>query len=72
VASAGVSVSEQFLNGTSAQWHQLEHMQVILHLKPEKNNHANTTSLKFFTAGCSFCHPINSIKVLKAVTVQIK
>ena len=45
-------------------WHQLDHIQVIYtSLQPEK--HASTSSLRFLLAGCSFCHPINSVNALK-------
>jgi len=45
------------------QWHQLDHMQVICTLL-QTDNLTSTTSL-FSRAGCSSCHPTNSIKALK-------
>jgi len=47
------------------QWHQLNHMQAILHFAPE-DNHASTSSLEFLRAGCPSCRPTNSVKALKA------
>ena len=46
------------------QWHQLGHMQVCTLLQTD--NHASTPPLSFLQAGCPFCHPTNSFKVLKA------
>jgi len=46
------------------QWHQLGHMQICT--SPQTNNHACTPPLSFLQAGCSYCHPTNSIKALKA------
>jgi len=43
------------------QWHQLGHMQVCTLLQTD--NHAST---QFLQAGCSSCHPTNSVKALKA------
>jgi len=37
------------------QWHQLG-----------TDNHASTPQLVFLQAGCSSCHPTNSVKALKA------
>ena len=51
------------------QWHQLYHMQVIC-TSLQTNNHASTSSLKFLTAGCSSCRPTNSIKALKAQSIN--
>ena len=48
------------------QWHQLDRMQVRTLLQTD--NHANTPPLKFLQAGCSSCHPTNSVKALKACT----
>jgi len=47
------------------QWHQLNHMQIICTLF-QTDNHASTSSLNFLQAGCSSCHPTNSVKALKA------
>jgi len=46
------------------QWHQLGHMQVCTSLQTD--NHASTPPLSFLQAGCSSCHPANSVKALKA------
>jgi len=46
------------------QWHQLGHMQVCTSLQTD--NHASTLPLSFLQAGCSSCHPANSVKALKA------
>jgi len=47
------------------QWHQLGHMQVCTSLQTD--NHASTPPLhSTLQAGCPSCHPINSIKALKA------
>ena len=45
------------------QWHQLGHMQVCTSLQAD--NHARTPPLSFLQAGCSSCHPTNSVKALK-------
>jgi len=45
-------------------WHQLGHMQVCTLLHTD--NHASTPPLNFLQAGCPSCHPINSVKALKA------
>jgi len=47
------------------QWHQLGHMQVCTSLQTD--NHASTPPLSFLQAGCSSCHPTNSVKALKAI-----
>jgi len=47
------------------QWHQLGRMQVCTLLPTD--NHASTPPLSFIQAGCSSCHPTNSVKTLKAV-----
>jgi len=48
------------------QWHQLGHMQVCTSL--QRDNHASTPPLEvFLQAGCSSCHPTNSVKALKAI-----
>ena len=49
------------------QWHQLGHMQVCTSLQTD--NHASTSPLSFLQAGCPSCHPTNSVKALKALTV---
>ena len=49
------------------QWHQLDHMQVCTSL--QTNNHASTPPLSFLQAGCPSCHPTNSVKALKAITI---
>jgi len=36
-----------------------------LHLAPDRN-YASTPPLSVLQAGCPFCHPINSVKALKA------
>ena len=46
------------------QWHQLDHMQIICTLL-QTDNHTSTPT-QFLQAGCSSCHPTNSIKALKA------
>ena len=46
------------------QWHQLGHMHVCTSLQTD--SHASTPTLSVLQAGCPSCHPINSIKVLKA------
>jgi len=51
------------------QWHQLGCMQVCTSLQTD--NHASTSPLRFLQAGCSSCHPTNSVKALKA-TVKIQ
>jgi len=45
------------------QWHQVGHMQVCTSLQTD--NHASTPPLSFLQAGCTSCHPANSIKALK-------
>jgi len=49
---------------TGWQWHQLDHMQIICTLL-QTDNHTSTSSLNFLQAGCSSCHPTNSVKGLK-------
>ena len=46
------------------QWHQLGHMQVCTSLQTDK--HSGTPPLSFLQAGCPSCHPTNSVKALKA------
>ena len=49
------------------QWHQLDHMQIIC-TSLQTDNHASKTT-QFLQAGCPSCHPVNSVKALKARTV---
>jgi len=49
---------------SECQWHLLGHMQVCTSLQTD--NHASTPPLSFLQAGCTSCHPTNSIKALKA------
>ena len=49
------------------QWHQLGHMQVCTSLQTD--NHTSTPPLSFIEAGCPSCHPTNSVKALKAMSV---
>jgi len=42
-------------------------MQVCTSLQTD--NHANTPPLSFLQAGCPSCHPTNSVKALKALTL---
>jgi len=50
------------------QWHQLGYMQICTLLQTD--NHASTSPLSFFQAGCPSCHPTNSIKALKALKLH--
>jgi len=50
------------------QWHQLGHMQVCTSHKTD--NHASTPPLSFLQAGCPSCHPMNSVKALKATVAE--
>jgi len=50
------------------QWHQLGCVQVCTSLQTD--NHASTPPLSFLQAGCPSCHPANSIKALKLVTLD--
>ena len=52
------------------QWHQLGHMQVCTSL--QTYNHASTSLLSFFQAGCPSCRPTNSVKALKALALSIR
>jgi len=36
----------------------------------QTDNHANTSPLSFLQAGCPSCCPTNSVKALKALTLQ--
>jgi len=40
------------------------HVQVCTSLQTD--NHTSTSPLSFLQAGCSSCHPTNSVKALKA------
>ena len=51
------------------QWHQLGHMQICTSL--QRDNHASTPPLSFLEAGCPSCRPTNSVKALKARTLQV-
>jgi len=44
--------------------HQLDHMQII-RTSLQTDNHASTSPLSFYRPD-AFCHPTNSVKVLKA------
>ena len=50
------------------QWHQLGHMQVCTLLQTD--NHTSTPPLLFLQAGCPSSHLTNSIKALKAISVN--
>jgi len=52
------------------QWHQLGHVQVSTSLQTDNN--ANTSPLSFLQARCPSCRPINSVKALKALKLEIK
>jgi len=49
---------------SECQWQQLGHM----HIAPDK--YASTTPLSFLQAGCPSCHPTNSVKALKALSLN--
>ena len=51
------------------QWHQMGHMQVCSSLQTD--NHASTPPLSFLQARCPSCWPTNSVKALKARSVQV-
>ena len=51
------------------QWHQLGHMQVCTSLQTD--NRASTPPLSFLQAGCPSCRPTNSVKALKATSINI-
>jgi len=52
------------------QWHQLDHIQIIC-TSLQADNHASTSPLSFYRpAKCPSCHPTNSIKALKAGTLN--
>jgi len=50
------------------QWHQLGHMQVCT--SPQTDIHASTPPLSFLQAECPSCHPTNSVKAPKALTMH--
>ena len=50
------------------QWHHLGRMQVYISLLTD--NHASTTPLSFLQAGCPSCHPVSSVKALKALLIK--
>ena len=50
------------------QWHQLGHMQACTSLQTD--NHASTPPLSFLQAGCPSCRPTNSVKALKAQSLN--
>jgi len=54
---------------TECRLHQLGHMQVCTLLQTD--NHASTPPLIFLQARCPSCHPINSVKALKANQRQV-
>jgi len=48
-------------------------MQTCTSRSPQTDNHASTPPLSFVLAGCSSCHPTNSVEALKAAhTYKIK
>ena len=47
------------------------HMQVCISLQRDRPNHASTPPLKFLQARCPSCRPTNSVKALKALTVNL-
>jgi len=52
------------------QWHQPGHVQICTLLQTD--NHASIPPLSFYTPdGWPSCHPINSVKALKAKIYQI-
>ena len=51
------------------QWHQLGHMQVCTLLQTD--NHTSTPQLSFLQARCPSCRPTNSIKALKARSLEL-
>jgi len=48
------------------QWHQLGHVCTSL----QTDNHASTPPLSFLEAGCPSCRPTNSVKALKALSLN--
>jgi len=51
------------------QWHQLGYMQVCTLLQTD--NLTSTAPLSFLQARCPSCRPTNSVKALKAFSVQV-
>jgi len=51
------------------QYHQLDHMQIICTLL-QTDNRASISSQNFWQAGCSSWCPTNSVKALKASTIN--
>jgi len=52
-------------------WHQLDHMQII-YTSLQTDSRASTPPLSFLQAGCPSCHPVNSVKALKARTKAVE
>jgi len=50
------------------QWHPLGHMQVCISLQTD--DYASIPPLSFLQAGCPSCRPTNSVKALKAITLN--
>jgi len=50
------------------QWHRPGHMQVCTLLQID--NHTSTPPLCFLQAGCPSCRPTNSVKALKASSIN--
>jgi len=50
-------------------WHHVGRMQVCISLQTD--NHASTSPLSFLQAGCPSCRPTNSVKALKALSLQV-
>jgi len=57
-----------FTEARDSEWQQLGHMQVST--SHQTDNHASNPPLSFSQAGCPSCHPTNSIKALKAVSLE--
>jgi len=49
------------------QQHQLDHMQITC-TSLQTDKHISSPSLISLQAGCSLCHPTNSVKALKMCT----
>jgi len=60
-----------FTEARNSEWkrHHLGHMQVCTSL--QRDNHATTQPLNFLQAGCPSCHPTNSVKAMKYITILI-
>jgi len=50
------------------QWHQLGHVQICTSLQTD--NHTSTPPLSFLQARYLSCHPTNSVKALKEISVE--